>query len=95
MGISQQRAKHLDHFWDQSFDYSVTVCDRIRESCPTFPDDGEPIHWSLSDPAASEGISERERDDAFAKVAQQLLTRLRHLLQLIAYEQSQQTRSAC
>jgi protein-tyrosine-phosphatase len=87
--ISQQRAKHLDLFLNQSFDYIVTVCDRIRESCPTFPGDREQIHWSLPDPAAPEGISESERDDAFVKVAQQLLTRLRHFLVLITYEQRQ------
>jgi protein-tyrosine-phosphatase len=93
--ISQQRAKHLDLFLDQPFDYVVTVCDRIRESCPTFPGDREQIHWSLPDPAALEGVSESERDDAFIKVAQQLLTRLRHFLALITYEQSQHNRNAC
>ncbi len=71
--ISQQRAKHMDEFKGQSFDYIVTVCDRIYESCPTFPGDPEQIHWSFPDPAAIEG-SDRERSRAFEQVAMQLMT---------------------
>lgn len=80
--ISQQRAKHIDEFKGQSFDYIVTVCDRIHESCPTFPGDPEQIHWSFPDPAAVEG-SEQERSRAFEQVALQLTTRMRYLLILI------------
>ena len=58
--ISQQRSKRLDEFLDQSFDSIVTVCDRVREACPTFPGDPEQVHWSFIDPAAVSG-SEKER----------------------------------
>jgi protein-tyrosine-phosphatase len=84
--IKQQRSKHLDEFRDQSFDYIVTVCDRVRESCPTFPGDPERVHWSFPDPAAVEG-SEQERYHAFEQVALQLVTRIRYLLILIEREQ--------
>jgi thioredoxin type arsenate reductase len=80
--ISRQRSKHLDEFAGQSFDYIVTVCDRVRESCPTFPGDPERVHWSFPDPAAVEG-SEEERARAFEQVALQLTTRIRYLLILI------------
>lgn len=79
--ISQQRAKHLEEFANQSFDYIITVCDRVREMCPRFPDDPEQIHWSFADPAAVEDADERAR--AFAQTAQQLVTRIRYLLTLI------------
>ena len=84
MGIdmSQQRTKHMDEFQGQSFDYIVTVCDRIHETCPTFPDDPEQIHWSFPDPTAVEG-SEQERSRVFEQVALQLTTRMRYLLILI------------
>ena len=84
MGIdsSQQHAKHMDEFKGQSFDYIVTVCDRIHESCPTFPGDPEQIHWSFHDPTTVEG-SEQERSRAFEQVALQLTTRIRYLLILI------------
>ena len=83
--ISQQRSKHLNEFRGQSFDYIITVCDRMRESCPTFPGDPEQVHWSFIDPAAVEG-SEQERSRAFEQVAIQLMNRIRYLLILIERE---------
>jgi protein-tyrosine-phosphatase len=82
--ISQQQSKHLDTFTDQSFDYIITVCDRVREVCPIFPTDPERIHWSFADPAAVEDDAARER--AFQQTAQQLVTRVRYLLILIDRE---------
>ena len=86
--ISQQRSRHLDEFRDQSFDYIVTVCDRVRESCPTFPGDPKQVHWSFIDPAAAEG-SEQERSRAFDQVALQLMNRIRYFVILIEREQGQ------
>ena len=63
----------------------MTVCDRVRESCPTFPGDPEGIHWSFIDPAAVEG-SDKDRYRAFEQVALQLMTRLRYFLILIERE---------
>lgn len=83
--ISGQRSKHLGEFAGQSFDYVVTVCDRVREACPTWPDDPKRVHWSFLDPATVEG-SEEERLRAFEQVAFQLTTRLRYLLILIERE---------
>jgi protein-tyrosine-phosphatase len=83
--ISQQRSKHLDSLTAQPFDYIITVCDRVREVCPLFPDDPERIHWSLADPAAVAEAAARER--AFQQTAQQLLTRVRYLLTLIDRQQ--------
>jgi protein-tyrosine-phosphatase len=77
--ISHQPAKNLDIFVGQSFDYVITVCDRVREICPTFPGNPERIHWSFPDPAVVEG-TEEECQQAFDHVAQQLLTRIRYLL---------------
>lgn len=92
--ISQHRSKHLDAFRDQAFDAVITVCDRMREGCPTFPGEHEPIHWSLSDPIALEGVSEHERYAEFERIAQQLLTRLRHFLTRLSYEQESNAQTA-
>lgn len=51
--VSKQKSKHLNQFLGQSFDYIITVCDRARDNCPTFPGDHERIHWSYDDPAAN------------------------------------------
>jgi len=83
--IRGQRSKHLDEFRDQSFEYIVTVCDRVRESCPTFPGDPEGIHCSFLNPATVKG-SEQEGYRAFEQVALQLMNRIRYLLILIERE---------
>ena len=80
--ISQQQSKHFDQFRGQSFDYIVTVCDRVREACPTFPDDPQRIHWSVPDPAAVDSDAATQFD-AFRRTAQELVTRVRYLITLI------------
>jgi len=52
LDVSRQKSKHLNRFLGQSFDYIITVCDRARDNCPSFPGDVERIHWSFDDPAA-------------------------------------------
>ncbi len=47
--VSRHQSKSLDRFLDQSFDYVITVCDRARDNCPTFPGDNERIHWGFAD----------------------------------------------
>lgn len=85
--ISQQRSKHLDEFRGQSFDYVITVCDRMHQTCPTFPGDPKQVHWGFIDPAAVEG-PEQERSRAFDQVALLLMNRMRYLVILIEREQS-------
>ena len=80
--ISQQRSKSMEEFLGQSFDYIITVCDRVREVCPVFPNDPDCIHWSFPDPAAVDG-PEEVRYRAFQKTAQQLTARIRYFLPLI------------
>jgi protein-tyrosine-phosphatase len=80
--MSQQYAKSMSEFRGQSFDYIVTVCDRVREACPTFPNDPERIHWSFADPTAEEG-SEEIQLAAFKRTAQELTIRINFLLLMI------------
>lgn len=80
--MSQARPKHFDTFLGQHFDSIVTVCDRVREVCPVFPDDPERIHWSFPDPALVEG-PEETRYYAFEQTSLQLTTRIRLLITLL------------
>ncbi len=84
--ISKQRSKHMDEFEGQSFDYIITVCDKVREVCPVFPDDHKQIHWSLPDPAEVTG-SEEQQSQAFTQTANDLATRINYLLLMIARRQ--------
>lgn len=85
MGIDMSQAipRHFQIFEGQSFDAIVTVCDRVVESCPTFPGDPERVHWSFLDPASIQG-TEAEQLHAFEQTALQLTTRLRLFLTLLA-----------
>lgn len=74
--ITQQRSKHLSEFLDHPFDYVITVCDRARDNCPTFPGDTQRIHWSFDDPAAATGSPE-ECLRVFQRVRNEISDRLR------------------
>jgi ArsR family transcriptional regulator, arsenate/arsenite/antimonite-responsive transcriptional repressor / arsenate reductase (thioredoxin) len=78
--ISGLFPKPVSRFQDQSFDYIITVCDRLAETCPTFPGDPERIHWSFEDPAAVEDPESQRR--AFEHVAAGLSNRIRLWLAL-------------
>lgn len=84
--ISAQQSRHMEQFVCQHFDYIITVCDRVRETCPVFPDDPECIHWSFEDPAAVEG-PQATRYRAFQKTAAELSTRVNYLLLMIKRDQ--------
>ncbi len=77
--ISQQRSKSVQEFLGRHFDAVITVCDRARESCPTFHDATVLLHWSLDDPAAAEGTLE-ERRAVFRRVRDELVLRIDEFL---------------
>jgi protein-tyrosine-phosphatase len=89
LGIDMSRAvpKHFEVFRGQRFDVIITVCDRVLETCPTFPDDPQRIHWSFLDPAMVQG-SEAERLRVFEQISLQLTTRIRFLLTLLQRKHS-------
>jgi arsenate reductase len=65
--ISGQRAKPVDDFVQQRFDYVVTVCDDAREACPYLPNAQHRLHWSFPDPSMAGGTHE-ERLAVFRQV---------------------------
>jgi len=74
--ISGQESKPLDRFVGQRFNYIITVCDRARDNCPTFPGDNQRIHWGFDDPAAATGTREQQLA-AFRRVRNEINERLR------------------
>jgi protein-tyrosine-phosphatase len=49
--LPRRRSTHLDEVRALRFDYLITLCDRVREVCPEFPEHPAVIHWSVRDPA--------------------------------------------
>ncbi len=74
--ISGHQSKSLERFLSQRFDYIITVCDRARDHCPTFPGDNERIHWGFEDPAAVTG-TRAEQIAVFRRVRNEISERLR------------------
>jgi ArsR family transcriptional regulator, arsenate/arsenite/antimonite-responsive transcriptional repressor / arsenate reductase (thioredoxin) len=85
--MSRAVPKHFEVFLGQRFDAIITVCDRVLETCPTFPDDPQRIHWSFLDPATVPGL-EAEQMRAFEQISLQLTTRIHLLLTLLERKHS-------
>jgi protein-tyrosine-phosphatase len=88
INMHEQYPKHFDRYRQQHFDAIVTVCDRMREVCPSFPNDPEHIHWSFPDPAEGTG-SDEEQYAVFEQMGLQLTTRLRLLMTVLNRKHSE------
>ena len=71
--ISRQTSRNVQEFVERKFDYVITVCDRAKRQCPTFPG-AVPIHWAFDDPAE---VNEERQLKAFQTVRNEIMRRLR------------------
>ena len=74
--ISRQESKTFHRYFDQAWDYVITVCDDANESCPVFPGTADRSHWSFPDPSKVTG-TDLERLAAFRDVRDQIARRIR------------------
>jgi protein-tyrosine-phosphatase len=79
--LSARRSKPFTEFTDGSWDYVITLCDRVREICPDFSGGPAAIHWSISDPVAASGA--RAITAAFRDTAADLQQRIGFFAQRI------------
>jgi len=77
--ISNQCSKTVNEFLGKDFSYVITVCDSAKELCPVFPGKYNAIHWSIEDPASTEG-TESERMKDFRRVRQNILERINYFI---------------
>jgi len=77
--ISDHSTKHLRRFARSHFDHVITLCDKVREICPEFPDHPRVAHWSMADPAL-DGDSDDTSYPAFERTAEDLEARIGFLL---------------
>jgi arsenate reductase (thioredoxin) len=78
---SARQSKSVDDFVTQSFDYVITVCDRARQACPTFPGQHNSLHWGLDDPAKTIGNG-ADRLAAFRRTYLELTQRIRPFVEV-------------
>ena len=89
--LSSRRSKHLSVFAADSFNYVITLCDRVREVCPEFPGHPGYVHWSVADPGASGG-SDDQTYPRFKQLAAELEARIGYLLAGLAARPAQEAR---
>jgi arsenate reductase len=77
-------AKPIHAFDGHEFDYAITVCDRMREACPTYPACHANIHWSIADPVRIEDPLEQKA--AFERTARELNHRIQYWLEWVNRE---------
>lgn len=77
---SDARSKSVDDFVGQAFDYVITVCDRARQVCPTFPAQNV-LHWGLDDPAEVEG-TDAAKVAAFEQTYREVMQRIRPFVEV-------------
>jgi arsenate reductase len=77
--ISGQRAKPVDGFVRQPFDYVITLCDEANETCPFFANAAARLHWSFPDPSTAGGTHE-ERIAVFRQVRDGVRARVEELI---------------
>jgi len=91
--ISDHKSKPLTRFARHRFDRVITLCDKVRESCPEFPGSPVAAHWSIPDPAAVGGDDEASYR-VFAQVADDIEARVGLLLADLTSVQPERTRHA-
>jgi protein-tyrosine-phosphatase len=82
LDLADHAPKHLDTFAGQSFDWVISLCDRVREVCPEFAGAPEAIHWSIANPATGE--PDEVTYPLFRQAAAELSTRIDFLLAVLA-----------
>jgi len=75
--ISAHRSKFVDEFSGRQFDYVITVCDHVKESCLYFPGK-KVLHWPFPDPPHNACANEYVLNE-FRKVRDKILHRFKQL----------------
>ena len=83
--LAGREPQQLSALEGQSFDFVITLCDRVREVCPEFPGPAQQLHWSIPDPATV-GSTGQDTYPAFERMAAELHTRIGFLLSALSAE---------
>jgi hypothetical protein len=82
LDLTGQTPKSFTVYANRALGWVVSLCDRVREVCPEFPDEPQTIHWSIANPATG------EPDDVtyplFQEAAAAISTRIDFLLAQLA-----------
>ncbi len=80
--LADHACRSLDDLAGQPFDWVISLCDRVREVCPEFPDHPQAVHWSIANPAT--GDADDVTYPLFQRTTEELATRIEFLLARLA-----------
>lgn len=82
--MTGKHPRSTDEYSGEDFDFIITLCDSMKETCPVFS--GLPIyaHWGMPDPAEFSGTSE-EKSRFFRKTLLEITNRI-HLFMNLPFE---------
>ncbi len=80
--ISTHTSDPLDKYFGYGINYVITLCDNVREFCPTFPGDSKKIHWSIDDPFRS-WRNDHKIIGRYRKTRDEIQERLEQFIELI------------
>lgn len=75
LDIKQLRPKDMIEYANEEFDFIITLCDKMKENCPIYPNRPIYAHWGMPDPVAFVG-SEKEKMNEFSKTYQEINNRI-------------------
>jgi arsenate reductase len=83
--ISGQRSKHVNEFGGMKFDYVITLCGGLAETCPFFRGKAEFVHRGFDDPPelAKKAESEDEALTYYRRVRDEIRSFIEKLPQSI------------
>lgn len=89
LDISDQKSRAIGTVTDQEFDWIISLCDRMRETCTDFANVSGVTHWSIANP--SDEPSAADAPEHFRQMARQLETRIRFFLARLAASSASST----
>lgn len=81
LDLSRYKPKSIQQFLEDEFDFVITLCDKMKDECPSISKDSINVHWSIPDPRDFYG-SEEEKLKYFKKIRNQLIRRINLLMSI-------------
>ncbi len=83
LAMHGQRPKSVASLAHQTWDVVVTIGDQAREQTPEFVGNPCRIHWSVTDPAATDSAGPATQEAAFRATVAEIEQRLPKILELV------------
>jgi arsenate reductase len=79
--MSKYKPKSISNFLNEEFDFVITLCDKMKNECPSFNKNVIYAHWGFPDPNSFEGNDE-EILKQYRNIKNELIARINVLLSL-------------